>query len=126
MKEGYEKLKEELNKVKQENKVIKHTISNNTGKHEFIYIVSTVLYLSNNIVKIGRTCDLKSRLSVYNTRSIKDDRYDYYYILKCSDAIKLEKDIYDRLEEYKIGSEMYQLEYKKIIKVINELYLLEN
>ena len=91
----------------------------NTNKiyiKEYVYIISTSLYEKDNMYKIGRTNNLKSRLSTYNTGKHKDDLYYYCFTFGCNNSIELENILKNK---FKIYSESKSNE---IIKLnINEL-----
>ena len=63
-------------------------IINNINVNQYVYIISTKIYEGQNIYKIGRTNNLKSRLSTYNTGSHKNDKYYYCYTFGCYNSIR--------------------------------------
>jgi len=91
--------------------------------NEHIYIASTKILSIYNKFKIGRTVNIKTRLSGYNTGRLKDDKYFYCAHFKCCNSKSLESRIFDKLQNFKIPneSEMYQLHYDKLYELIKNI-----
>jgi transposase-like protein len=124
-----------LNKGKNLNKIneINKLNTNNLNKHfekfiiktnqleidEYIYIATTNSQAMQHIFKLGRTNNLKSRLSSYNTGRIEPFFYCIYY--KCTNAKSIEKRIFDLLENFKVKNEMYQIKYEILNDIVKEI-----
>lgn len=91
--------------------------------NEYIYIASTKILSSYNKFKIGRTVNIKTRLSGYNTGRLVDDKYFYCAHFKCCNSKSLESRIFDKLQNFKIPneSEMYQLHYETLYELITNI-----
>jgi hypothetical protein len=90
---------------------------------EYIYIVTTKPKAKENIFKIGRTNNLKSRLSTYNTGSSENEKYFYCSHFKCTSASTLENRIFTLLKNFKIDNEkeMFQLHYEILHNIIKSI-----
>ena len=108
-----------INKLKQENNKLKETLIN-IG---YIYILTNLSYEIQDIFKIGKTSNLKTRLSTYNTPKMEKDKYKYIYCFKTYDADNLEKYIHNhpKLKEYKTNNELYKIKLEDLKKIILEI-----
>jgi len=90
---------------------------------EYIYVVTTKQKAKENIFKIGRTNNLKSRLSTYNTGSSLTEKYFYCSHFECTSASTLENRIFTLLKNFKIDNEkeMFQLHYNILYNIIKSI-----
>ena len=83
----YQELKntETNNELQEERKKNTHLTNNSFNYHqllqkEYLYIVTTFSYAIQFNFKIGKTLDLRQRLSSYNTGCNKDQKYYYVFV----------------------------------------------
>lgn len=83
-----------------------------------LYILTTDIYKSEHIYKIGYTQNLKLRLSTLNTGRIPSDRlYDVFLLLN-KNADELEKRIHKRLSEFRLAnSEFFHYPLEDLINI---------
>ncbi len=113
-----------LEEEKEKNKLIlEFTINKNPMlKQEKVYAVTTKLYASQNIIKVGRTVNkLVSRLSNYNTGKIPSDKYEIIWSFDCVDSKSFESYLFLILKNFKISNcnEMYKINFELFIKLMN-------
>ena len=91
--------------------------------NEFIYICTTKQQSKENIFKIGRTNNLNSRLSGYNTGKTEDKKTFYCSYYKCTGAKTIESRLFYLLKNFKIDNvnEMYKLHYTSLNKIVNDI-----
>jgi len=90
--------------------------------YEYIYIITNAQKELLNIFKIGRTCNLDNRKGGYNTGCVDGiDKHYYKSYYKCTKANSLEKRIFDLLKPFKIGNELYQIEFKVLDNIIKNI-----
>ncbi|CCU55453.1 N1R/p28-like protein [Adoxophyes honmai entomopoxvirus 'L'] len=127
------KLKEENLNLQRFNMNMKNFIDNvkDKNKNGFIYIATSTRYASINNFKIGKTDNLLTRLSNFNSSRNDQDLFYICYYDKVYDMAKTEKLIHDLLNDFrdKKGKEIFILHYiplieivKLVIKNINEPY----
>jgi len=126
-------LREENNLLKINNKTLKNFVDNvkTKNKNSYIYIATSRQYANQNAFKIGKSDNLKNRLSSYNTNRTLNDKFYYCFYEKVFNVNKVESIINDLLEDFKDKKEkeMFILHYKYllnlvelVIKNINEPY----
>lgn len=88
---------------------------------DYIYIVSTTQYASNNNFKPGHTDNLKKRLATYNTGQATGDQWYYCYTKKVFEAQKLDKLIHDLLSDFKDTKQKENiiLHFNYLVKIID-------
>ena len=114
----------QLEEEKEKNKLIlEFTINKNPMlKQEKVYAVTTKLYASQNIIKVGRTVNkLVSRLSSYNTGKIPSDKYEIIWSFDCVDSKSFESYLFLILKFFKISNcnEMYKINFDLFTKLMN-------
>lgn len=117
----YNNYKNHYKDIKLENTKLIKNLQINKQLHkfnEYIYIITTKQKAKENIFKIGRTRNLKTRLSTYNTGSIKSDEYFYCSYYSCTSASSLENRIFDILKNFRISKELYQLHFTIIDNIV--------
>jgi Meiotically Up-regulated Gene 113 (MUG113) protein/C2H2 type zinc finger protein len=98
-------------------------ISNsNKIKPGFIYIASNICYEIQQIFKIGRTSDIKTRINGYNTGRLTKDKFQYIYYINTDYPIELEKIIFYNLKNFNLNGELYKIELFRLKKHINILH----
>ena len=122
----YNKYILKYNQIKLEKTIlIKNTyINRNILKfNEWVYLISNQAKARENIFKFGFTSNKQTRLSPYNTGSVKGDRFFYCELYECYDGKTLEARLSKLLINFKIPneSEMYQLNFKALDMIIKNL-----
>ena len=109
-------LEELIEKIKQ----LEIQLDRNIG---YIYILTNLSYEIQDIYKIGKTGNLKTRLSSYNTPKVEKDKYKYIYLFKTYDMNNLEQFIHNhfKLKEYKTNNELYKIKFEDLKKIILEI-----
>lgn len=74
----------------------------------FIYVVTTKQYKEKKIFKIGCTKNLKERLKSLNCARLKGDRYFVIMHWRSFQYFKIESEIHQRLQGYKLHNEFYK------------------
>ena len=113
-------LKEEVKTLEFSNKLLS-TVYN--PPKQYIYVASTNNYMKDNIYKIGRTINLQSRLSTYNTGRPDYDRYEYVKIYECDNYVDKEREINTSLLSYKLNprKELFVMDYNNICEKIEDI-----
>ena len=119
-------LKHKINSglIKENNIEIKNKyqkFENNSINKEYIYILTNKNKENDCIYKVGRTKNLKSRLSVYNTGCVDKEIHYYVSTYECINASQLEKLILVSLAKFTIGNEIVQIEYEKLNNFIKNI-----
>jgi hypothetical protein len=87
---------------------------------EFVYVLTSKRYYKLNLFKIGKTANLKSRLSTYNTgNALSDDEQFFLCSIKTSDSRGLEKQLHRVLNAYRFNREWYRIHASDLIKIVN-------
>jgi hypothetical protein len=87
---------------------------------EFVYVLTSKRYYKLNLFKIGKTANLKSRLSTYNTgNALSDDEQFFLCSIKTSDSRGLEKQLHRVLNAYRFNREWYRIHASDLIKTVN-------
>lgn len=90
--------------------------------NECVYVISNNRNTRMNLYKIGKTRNLKSRLSSLNTSNPDrvDDRLRAFAVIKCFDSKSLEAMIHAHLDAYRHSDskEWFQIEYASLMKVV--------
>lgn len=124
-----EQLESKTKQLESRNKMLEmniETITDNlkkTEKQGSIYIISNKYYMAQNIVKIGRTNNMKGRLSTINTSHPGDpfiaiDEFEVY------NPILLEKTIHDLLSCYRCKTKCIKDPDKSDKKSLKEFFLI--
>jgi len=92
-------------------------------KNESIYIVTTIVYANAGKFKIGRTKNLKHRVSSMNTVRVDDDKVYILDEFKTFNSVKLEALIHDALSSLRYGNsrEIVRGPYLKIKYIVSKL-----
>lgn len=77
---------------------------------EYIYIATSRNYIKHSIFKVGRTCTPEKRISGYRTGRCNDDKFEYVYLMRCSDGRATEQAIFSHLDSfrYEVNRELIQ------------------
>jgi hypothetical protein len=87
---------------------------------EFVYVLTSKRYYKLNLFKIGKTANLKGRLSTYNTgNALSDDEQFFLCSIKTSDSRGLEKQLHRVLNAYRFNREWYRVHASDLIKIVN-------
>lgn len=117
------KIKEEqLNNLELSNKNMNNFV-NKVKIHEkngYIYIATSKKYAEKNSFKIGRTDNLKNRLSQFNTSRNLQDLFYFCYHEQVYDVNKVENLIHTLLENFreKKSKEIFVIHYTYLIELI--------
>lgn len=93
-------------------------------KKEYLYIATNARYASQNNFKIGKTQDLKQRLSAYNTSHNKREPYYYVYVSDpLFDAKTVEHIIKHILVKFRNSetNELYVVDYDFLEKIVKRI-----
>lgn len=84
--------------------------------NKFIYILS--VNKNNNILKLGRTGDMRKRLQTYSTG--KEKHPDVKFIMIVEDDKRVEKcaKVFTKAYQYKANKELYKMNNDKLKKII--------
>jgi phage anti-repressor protein len=97
---------------------------NRHDKKEYLYIATNARYASQNNFKIGKTQDLKQRLSAYNTSHNKREPYYYTFVSgPLFDAKTVEHIIKHILVKFRNSetNELYVIEYEFLEKMVKRI-----
>lgn len=87
---------------------------------EYVYILTSKRYFRANLFKIGKTIDLKNRLSTYNTgNALDEDQHFYIATIKTTDGKALEKQLHNLLANYKHNKEWYNINSYSLLQIVN-------
>lgn len=87
--------------------------------NEHVYILTSKRYYELNLFKIGKTKDLKTRLSGYNTgNALDNDQHFYLCSIKTSDSRALEKQIHMILNNFHYSKEWYRINPTDLLSVV--------
>ena len=87
--------------------------------NEHVYILTSKRYYELNLFKIGKTKDLKTRLSGYNTgNALDNDQHFYLCSIKTSDSRALEKQIHIILNNFHYSKEWYRINPTDLLSVV--------
>ena len=112
---------EKTQKHKTNSGIVKNTefkVLNNDKIEEFIYILTNKHKEQKSIYKIGRTCNLKSRLSAYNTGCMDSEIHHYKAYYNCINANQLEQLLLSSLSKFTIRNEIVQINYELLDNII--------
>ena len=112
---------ENTQKHKTNSGIVKNTefkVLNNDKIEEFIYILTNKHKEQKSIYKIGRTCNLKSRLSSYNTGCMDSEIHYYKAYYNCINANQLEQLLLSSLSKFTIRNEIVQINYELLDNII--------
>lgn len=93
-------------------------------KKEYLYIATNARYASQNNFKIGKTQDLKQRLSAYNTSHNKREPYYYTFVSELLfDAKTVEHIIKHILVKFRNSetNELYVIDYEFLEKIVKRI-----
>lgn len=114
-------LREEIKNLESKTN-LENFINNVKGKEktEYIYIATSKMYAQNNYYKIGRTDNLKNRLSDFNTAHVSGDTFYFCYYEKVYEANTVEKLINNLFEPFKEkkNKEIFHIHYKYLEDLI--------
>ncbi|AAG02915.1 MTG-like gene family protein [Betaentomopoxvirus amoorei] len=117
------KLKEENNNLQRFNMNMKNFINNvkEKNKNGYIYIATSKRYASINNFKVGKTDNLSSRQSNFNSSHIDQDEFYICFYQKVYNMSKTENLIHDLLEDFrdKKRKEIFIIHYTYLLDIIN-------
>lgn len=86
---------------------------------EYVYVLTSKRYYPLNLFKIGKTINLKGRLSVYNTGNVlADDEQFYLCVIRTSDSAALEKQLHRLLNAFLYRKEWYRIHTSDLLKLV--------
>ena len=86
---------------------------------EYVYILTSKRYYPLNLIKIGKTINLKNRLSTYNTGNALDDDEQFYLCsIMTSDSHALEKQLHRLLKAFLYRKEWYRIQTSDLLKLV--------
>lgn len=86
---------------------------------EYVYILTSRRYYPLNLFKIGKTINLKGRLSTYNTGNVlADDEQFYLCSIQTSDSASLEKQLHSLLKAFLYRKEWYRIHTFDLLKLV--------
>lgn len=97
---------------------------NQLQKREYLYIATNARYASENNFKIGKTLDLKARLSAYNTSHNKREPYYYAFVSEPTYNAKcIEYIIKHILIKFRNSdtNELYVINFKFLEKIVKRI-----
>lgn len=115
----------ELEKGKNINLTANAIDYNQLMKKEYLYIATNARYASQNNFKIGKTIDLKQRLSAYNTGHNKNEPYYYVFISEPTYYAKsIEYIIKHILTKFRNSdtNELYIARYEFLEKIVGRIF----
>ncbi len=87
---------------------------------EYVYILTSKRYYALNLFKIGKTVNLKNRLSTYNTgNALADDEQFFLCSIKTSDSLGLEKQLHRLLKNFLHQKEWYRINSFDLLNLVN-------
>lgn len=86
----------------------------------YLYIISTNMYLKDNIHKIGFTRHLEKRLKIINSTRILDDKFFIEQVWKTKHYSMIEANLHKILKNYKVNNEFYKCEVVQIEEEIKK------
>lgn len=86
----------------------------------YIYIVTNKQKANEHIFKVGRTNNLVSRLTGYNTGTVEADKHFYCAYYKCPNVKLAEPFLFSLLDNFKVGNEMYQLNFDVLNNIVKQ------
>ena len=87
---------------------------------EYVYILTSKRYYALNLFKIGKTINLKNRLSTYNTgNALADDEQFFLCSIKTSDSLGLEKQLHRLLKNFLHQKEWYRINSFDLLNLVN-------
>jgi uncharacterized protein (DUF3820 family) len=79
-------------------------------RNEFVYVITSESYYKRKLFKIGRTTNLKGRLSSLNTSTAgKEDQLFYLSVIPTIDAESLERRLHKHLNRFKYDKEWFRV-----------------
>lgn len=97
---------------------------NQLQKREYLYIATNARYASQNNFKLGKTLDLKQRLSAYNTSHNKHEPYYYTFVSEPTyNAKSIEYTIKHILTKFRNSdtNELYVVHYDFLEKIVKRI-----
>ncbi len=98
--------------------------------NEVVYVISNNKHSREHLYKIGRTKNLKGRLSSLNTSNPdrSDDRLRAFVVINCFDSKSLEAMIHTHLDAYRHSDskEWFQIDYDQLLKVVDHFRTISN
>jgi hypothetical protein len=86
---------------------------------EYVYILTSKRYYPFNLFKIGKTINLKGRLSTYNTgNAFNIDEQFYLGSIQTSDSHALEKQLHNLLKNFRFRGEWYRINASDMLSII--------
>jgi len=91
-------------------------------KSGYVYVISTDLYRSKDIYKIGFTDNLERRLKQFNNTRTQEDQYYIVNVWKTVKYTTLETCIHQALVSYKLKNELFQCSLTKINDTVKNIF----
>lgn len=92
-----------------------------SNKKGYVYALTSSKYSNKNIVKIGRTTNLKNRLSTINTSRIKSDLMFYTMYVLCPDCIVVERLLHSKLKKFHVEKEFFQIHPRTLARYFDHV-----
>lgn len=90
----------------------------------YIYCISNPVFkgYGDNVYKLGRTCNLKSRMHGYTTSFVEPCKYELTS-KKLKDAIRAEKLLFNKLSKCRVNSsrEFFNCDLNSLTKIFTEI-----
>lgn len=90
-------------------------------KEEYIYIATNKINIKSNVFKIGKSNNIKSRITSFNVNALHDNEFYYTYVFKCHNSRLLESIIHTFLKPFNYKNELFQLHYTPLHKIVKEI-----
>jgi hypothetical protein len=87
----------------------------------YVYVISTDLYKTRNIYKIGFSDNLERRLKQFNNTRTHDDQYYIVNYWKTVKYMTLETCIHHALKEHKLKNELFECPLDKINNTVKNI-----
>jgi len=91
-------------------------------KSGYVYVISTHLYKTKDIYKIGFTDNLERRLKQFNNTRTSEDQYYIVNYWKTVNYVTLETYIHRALVEHNLKNELFQCPLNKINDTVKQIF----
>lgn len=90
-------------------------------REEYIYVATNKINIKSNVFKIGKSTNIKSRISTFNINALHDNEFYYTFIFKCHNSRILESIIHTFLKPFNYKNELFQLHYTPLHNIVKEI-----
>ena len=90
-------------------------------REEYIYVATNKINIKSNVFKIGKSTNIKSRISTFNINALHDNEFYYTFIFKCHNSRILESIIHTFLKPFYYKNELFQLHYTPLHNIVKEI-----